>query len=138
MLPFDSIEYFMVLIFNCLFFSSPSCLLHDSIFKYLQQSIHHQPNYINSLNANLINGYANQCQRKWFKYPYHDHYFYQYLMEHAVRAKDDKTIQEILKDFKWMNDKLQSDNTIYDLCIDIEKAINFLRIKHIEVCYIDQ
>ena len=38
-----------------------------------------------------------------------------------------------MEDFKWMNVKLQQDNTIYHLCTDIRKAIDYLRNKDIKV-----
>ena len=44
-------------------------------------------------------------------------------------------MQLIMRDFKWMSVKLILDNTIYNLCMDIEKAINFLREKDIKVLY---
>lgn len=54
-------------------------------------------------------------------------------MHHAIQAEDYSTIQQLMRDFKWMNLKLRSDNTMYNLCKDIEKAIDYLRIKEIKV-----
>lgn len=120
--------------------SSPSCSLHDLVIEYLQQPVGYQQSiqqYSIILNKNLIDGYSEQCQGKWFHYP-SDDYYYQYLIYHAIKAEDYNTIQQIMIDFKWMNVKLRSDNTIYNLCTDMENAIDFLRINGIEVYYIDQ
>ena len=38
-----------------------------------------------------------------------------------------------MHDLKWMNARLQLDNTIYNLCVDMENAIDYLRINKIEV-----
>ena len=38
-----------------------------------------------------------------------------------------------MKDFKWMNIKLKLDSTTYNLCTDMEKAIDYFRSKDIEV-----
>ena len=59
-------------------------------------------------------------------------------MHHAIQAEDDETIKDMMRDFTWMNVKLQSDNTIYNLCKDIEKAIDYFRSKEIEVFRIDR
>lgn len=87
------------------------------------------------LNKNLIDGYSKQCQGEWFRY-LQDDYFYQYLIYHTIEAEDYNTIQKIMKDFNWMNNKLQSDKTIYNLCVDMKKAIDYLQTKEIEVCCI--
>lgn len=109
--------------------------MHDLIIEYLQQPTDNQLSnhqYSIILNQNLINGYSKQCQGKWFRYPY-DNYYYQYLIHHAIQAENHHTIQQILNDFKWMNIKLKLDNTILPLCVDIEKAIKYLKINKIEV-----
>ena len=36
-----------------------------------------------------------------------------------------------MRDFKWMNGKLQLDNTIYHLRTDIEKAIDYFTTKEV-------
>ena len=59
-------------------------------------------------------------------------------MHHAIQAKDDETIKEMMRDFKWMNVKLQLDNTIYNLCKDIEMVIDHFKTKEIEVFRIDR
>ena len=59
-------------------------------------------------------------------------------MHHAIQAEDDETIKDMMRDFTWMNVKLQLDNTIYNLCKDIEKAIDYFRSKEIEVFCIDR
>ena len=81
----------------------------------------------------MIDGYRKRCNGKWSTYPRHDYYHYHNVIEHAIQAEDDETIQEIMEDFKWMNVKLQQDNTIYHLCTDIRKAIDYLRNKDIKV-----
>ena len=103
-------------------------MLHDLIMEYLQQSKDCQ-----QLNKNLIDGYRKYCDGKWWTYPQRDHYYFQYLIHHAIKAKDDTTIQEIMTDFKWMNVKLRIDNTIYHLRTDMEKTINYFRSKNNEV-----
>ena len=85
------------------------------------------------LNQNLIDGYRKRCNGKWSTYPNEDYYYYQYLIQHAIQAKDDETIQAILRDFKWMNIKLKLDRTIYHLCTDIERAIDYFQIKNNKV-----
>ena len=108
--------------------SSPFCVLHDLIIEYLQQSTDCQ-----QIHNNLIDGYRKHCNGKWSTYTDKDYYYYQYLIQHAIQAKDDETIQAIMKDFKWMNVKLQLDRTIYHLCTDIERAIDYFQSKDIEV-----
>lgn len=90
-----------------------------------------------ALNKALIDGYYNQCQGKWFLYPYHDYYYYQYLIYHSIEADDYSIIQLIMSDFKWMDVKISIDNTIYNLCADIKKAYEYLEAKGIEVIDID-
>ena len=117
------------------FISSSFCVLHDLIINYLQQPIERQQTsrqYFIMLNKKLIDGYSIECQGDWFYHP-HDDYYYQYLIYHAIQAEDENTLQQIMIDFKWMNAKLQSDNTIYNLCLDIEKVIDYLKSKDIEV-----
>ena len=108
--------------------SSPFCVLHDLIIQYLQQSTDCQ-----QIHNNLIDGYRKHCNGKWSTYTDKDYYYYQYLIQHAIQAKDDETIQAIMKDFKWMNVKLQLDRTIYHLYTDIEKAIDYFQTEDIEV-----
>ena len=76
-----------------------------------------------------------QCNGKWSTYPQHDYYYYQYLLNHAIKAKNDDAIQKIMRDFKWINVKLQLDNTIYNLCVDMENVIAYLKGKETEVEY---
>ena len=83
------------------------------------------------MNKNLIDGYAKYCNGKWFQYPGDDDYYFRYLIHHAIQAENDQIIQAIITDFKWMNVKLQLDNTIYHLCTDIEKAIDYLTTKEV-------
>lgn len=114
-----------------MFLTSPFCVLHDLIIKYLQRLINDRQPFVR-LNKNLIDGYCKQCRGKWSTHP-HDDYYYQYLLYHSIQARDEKTIQEIITDFKWMSIKIQLDKTIYNLTIDLEKAIDYLRIKEIKV-----
>lgn len=73
-----------------------------------------------------------QYQDKSFSHPDDDYYF-QYLIYHAVQAEDHYAIQNILKDFLWMNTKLRSDSTIYNLCMDLEMVISYLKSEEKEV-----
>ena len=104
--------------------SSPFCVLHDLIIQYLQQSTNCQQR-----NKHLIDGYRKHCNGKWSTYYRKDYYYYQYLVHHAIEAKNDDIIQVIMRDFKWMNVKLQVDNTIYHLRTDIKMAIDYFRTK---------
>lgn len=101
------------------------------VIEYLWQTIDRRQSNAR-LHKDLIDGYSKQCNGRWSSHP-HDDYYYQYLMHHAVQAEDDKIIQEIMRDFKWMNFKLQSDETIYNICTDLEEAMDYLRSKEIEV-----
>lgn len=50
-----------------------------------------------------------------------------------MQTQDYDTLHSIMSDFKWMSVKIQSDKTIYNLCVDIEKAIDHLKAKDFEV-----
>ena len=111
------IIYFIILCF------SQSCVLHDLIIEYLQQSMNKQ-----QLNKHLIDGYGKHCNGKWSTYPRRDYYHYQYIIQHAIQAEDDKTIQEIMEDFKWMSVKVQQDNTIYSTNGPFSQIIHYMKI----------
>lgn len=117
----------------------PYCTLHDLTIEYLRQPIDRKQSteqYFIAINQRLIDGYSKTCNRKWSSHPYDD-YYYQYFMDHAMQAEDHNTIQEIMRDFEWMNSKLQLDKTIYNLRVDLEKAVNHVKKKKIQVCSID-
>ena len=119
--------------------NSRYCILHDLIIEYLRQPLGSQQSskqYFIALNQNLINGYRKQCHGQWFAYP-SDDYYYQYLIDHAIQAEDHETIQEIMRDFQWINTKLQLDKMMCNLRVDLEKAIDYLKNKEIEVNSLD-
>lgn len=111
--------------------------MNHLIIEYLRQPTDGSQltQYFVSLNKALISGYSLQCQGKWSKYP-QDHYYYRYLIHHAVNAQDSNTLQNIMKDIYWMTLKVQSDCTIYNLFMDMEMAIDYLRSLGIEVCHV--
>ena len=100
------------------------------MMKYLKQLTDCQ-----ELNQNLIHGYRKYCNGEWSTYPGEDYYYYQYLIHHVIQAKDDETIEKIMRDFNWMSLKIQLDKTIYNLCTDMEMAIDYFKEKDKKVMY---
>ena len=113
------------------------CVLHNLMIEYLRQPIDgklSKEQYFILLNKTLIEGYYEKSNGKWSTYP-DDGYYYQYLIYHALQAKDGKTLKEIIRDFKWISVKIHLDSTIYNLCVDMEKAIDYLKSIGCEVYY---
>lgn len=130
---------YSILILYYLRSNSRHCTIHDLVIEYLRQPLASQQSteqYFITLNQNLIKGYSETCNGKWSSYPFDD-YYYQYLMDHALHAENHETIQELMRDFQWMNTKFQIDKTLYNLRVDLQKAIDYLKNREIKVHSID-
>ncbi|RDD45597.1 hypothetical protein TrispH2_003550 [Trichoplax sp. H2] len=85
-----------------------------------------QEAYEQSLNKKLFEGYLWRCNGKWSQYPETDVYFYHNIIDHAIKANNHELLKSLMSDFHWMSVKLKVFQTIYKLCIDIEKYIKYL------------
>ena len=91
---------------------------------YLQHPTHLQlslPQYRQSLSKTLIDCYSSRCHGNWSTYPHDDDYFYRNVVDHALCAKDDVVLEEIMSDFNWMGINLRVcklGNYLYQNIID--------------------
>ena len=83
-------------------------------------------NWWRTMNMSLIKGYAAQCDRKWHLYP-NDDYYYQNLIYHAIQAGNNRILQDITYNFLWMVEKLKVVKTLFNLRLDIQDYIHYLK-----------
>ncbi|EDV21128.1 uncharacterized protein TRIADDRAFT_60393 [Trichoplax adhaerens] len=108
-------------------YSSSCCILTEVMVDFLQQPLQSDQSisdYNKILNQALIHGYAHRCERKWFTHP-DDGYFYQYLIFHVVQAEDVVSLEEIVRDFDWITNKLRSCKLAKELYSDLQKCLDY-------------
>lgn len=87
-----------------------------------------------TMNMSLIEGYAAHCDRNWHMYP-NDDYYYHHLIYHAIQAGDNQILREILTNFLWMIEKLKVVKTLFNLRLDIQDYIHYLKAKKLVISY---
>lgn len=118
-----------LLILFVIFVTRRKCVLHDLMIDYLRQlhSKNETPEeYRKFLHRILMQSYFQKCQEDLTSYP-DDGYFYQYSVYHSIQAADTSITKQLMTDFNWMTSKLKYFQTVYNLYIDLQDYINYLK-----------
>ncbi|EDV21924.1 uncharacterized protein TRIADDRAFT_59635 [Trichoplax adhaerens] len=108
-------------------------ILDDLMVDYLQLSL--DPNkssqsYMRTLNRRLIAGYGHYCQGKWHTYP-DDGYYYQHFIYHVIQAEDNKLLESVLSNSKWVSTQLTLYKTKRYLPANLQNTISYIAKKQL-------
>lgn len=98
---------------------------------YLQQLPIHQhqtvQEYHQWLHQSLLNGYLTYCNGSdWSLFP-DDGYYYQHLVYHAIQARADEFLEDIISNFNWMTNKIIAHTGLCNLRTDLLNCKYYLR-----------